>query len=240
MKISAKLFILFLCLETSDSLTLQCEYKFRQFTWETSLIEDYGCKATIVPDAEKSFITAVSQNHSEGMTFDDVRLLYYAREQTIPQLPKLGFKFYPKLEAFSASRVSLERISSRDFLNLPSCLRIVFLYNNKLREIPSDLFRFTPNVEVVALNGNQIKHVGNNFLDSLNVKTLQKLGIFENSCTNFEVVGMGNEKKIDELKIELKTKCQPTQQMIEEEEKLKDLEVVELLHKMENLTIPEN
>ena len=214
MEILLGVFISTTLFKKSASLTLQCEYKVRQFTWKESLIEDYGCKAAIVLDGEKKFITSVSQNHMEKQSFDDVRLLFYAHEQIIPALPKFGFKFFPKLEAFSASKVSLENISSRDFLKAPPSLRIVFLYGNKLREIPSDLFKYTPNIEVLALNGNQIAHIGNNFIDSLNFKSIQKFGIFENTCTDFKLIEGVDKAKLDELKVELKEKCQPTQEMI--------------------------
>jgi hypothetical protein len=218
MELFLKTFIFTLFLEMSNSLTLQCEYKFLAFTWEIFLIQDYGCKATIVPGSEESYITDVSKNHISEKTFDDVRLLLYAHNQTVSTLPKFGLKYYPNLQAYSASNVGLEKVTSRDFLNVSPKLKIIFLYNNKIQEIPSDLFTLTPNIEYLALNGNQIKHVGLNFINSLNLATIKKLGIFGNSCTNFEIVGADNKKKIDELKLELKEKCHPTQEMIELEE----------------------
>lgn len=114
MQVFINILILLLLFNESSLVTLQCDYKFRQFTWETSLIQDYGCKATIVPNAEADFVTEVSRNHIDEETFDSVKIFFYSYGQNIPKLPKLGFKFYPNLEAFSASRVSLEKISSRN------------------------------------------------------------------------------------------------------------------------------
>lgn len=222
-KLTAFLFILFW--KKFNSLILSCNYTQNILKWDKILINDYACLASIKGkfDLENDFITDVSHGHLSGQSSHDVKILSFVTD--LKRIPKLGYKFFPKLEGFYASEIGLTEISGRDLIQLPSDLKIIYLYGNKLKQIPSDLFEFTPNLEYIALNNNQIKHVGYNFVSYLNLNKLKKFAINKNLCTDFPHILDRSKKMFEDLKTELKNNCKPTKQMIDDEARI---EVVSL------------
>lgn len=74
------------------------------------------------------------------------------------------------------------------------------------------MFKFTPNIEYLALQSKQITNIGLNLLD--NLKSLRIVYFDLNICTSFiDVIDW--EDIIKELKQELDEKCTPTQEMID-------------------------
>jgi hypothetical protein len=224
MKITTSILFVALQIKFFVSFKIKCDYKNNRFTLgNEKLFEKYGCWAELKPNGEENYITEVSHNHVGWKSDNDVKGFSYKHGQVIPRLPKFTSNFFPELEAFSASNVSLEVISANDFINMPKTLYLVFLYSNKLKEIPSDLFKYTPNVGAIAIDNNQIQHVGSHFLDYLNLKKLRLLSTSENTCTSsFPHVENGNAEQFEKLRMKLLESCKPTEAMIREEERKAD------------------
>ena len=215
MKTSLVIFILSSLSRTSNLATLHCDYETIWAAWNNLKQEEtYGCTGTIVYQEEKNYITSVSQNHIGTRSPNDVKMLIYKKGQIIPKLLKFTDNFYPELESFAAVDVSLEVITGEDFINFPKTLRIIYLYKNKLKEIPSNLFKYTPNLDSIALDRNKIEHVGNNFFKYLNLEKLKRFGIKSNTCTDFQYIENGEKNLFESLRVELLNKCKPTHKMI--------------------------
>ena len=219
MKTSLVIFILASLSKTSNLATLHCVYEMNWASWDDKKVfEKYNCFATVEYQGEKNYITAVSQNHKGNRSPNDVKMLTYRKDQTIPQLLKFTDNFYPELESFVATNIGLEVITAEDFINFPKTLRIIYLYKNKLKEIPSNLFKYTPNLDTIALDRNEIEHVGNYFFQYLNLTKLKRFGINANTCTNFQYINSGEKDLFEKLRVELLEKCKATRKMIMQEE----------------------
>lgn len=217
-----------------STVKLQCDYKKYPIKWAVEfLMDEYTCVATINFEPETEFITKISHNHLNGQSEHEVKAFVYLEGQKIPKLPKFGFKFFPCLEGVRFSGIGLEEISSRDLVKFPIDLKLLYLNRNKLTKIPSDLFEHTPHLQYLTLRENQIKHVGYNFFNYLNFKNFKKFSIDDNVCTKFPIILNEIEKKFKELKLELKNKCKPTQEMIDHDESKADEIFMETRRRLE-------
>jgi hypothetical protein len=224
MRTFASIFLLLFLSQPTTSVKLQCEYGTHWVSWHNNKqTEMYGCKATFVEENEPHYVVKVSNNHRGNQSPNDVKILIYKPRQIIPKLPKLTDKFFPELLAFTATGISLEVVAAVNFINFPKTLQTVYLFKNKLKEIPSDLFTYTPNLHSIALDRNMIQHVGNHFFDFLNLKKLERFTIKLNTCTKFPDIVNGDLKIFEKLRVELLNKCKPTDEMVRvEERKLSD------------------
>lgn len=215
--------VLLLCLvKLSVTFKIACDYEKYHLQWlDKKIFEGYACKAKLVPNGHdhNNYVTEVSQNHIGMHSSEDVKLIAYYSNQKIPKLPKFTDKFFPALEVFRAVNVSLEVISANDFILFSKTLRMVYIYLNKLKEIPSDLFKYIQNLDTINLSNNKIVHVGSKFMDNINWKKLLRVDFRSNPCTNFDVITNGEESKLNDLRNELLNKCKPTFAMISEDER---------------------
>jgi hypothetical protein len=104
-------------------------------------------------------------------------------------------------------------VSAYDFIHLPKTLQVVYLQYNKLKIIPSDLFKYNPNLNTIGLDKNKIEHVGKRFFDILNLKKLKTLAMNNNTCTHFPWIHNGEADLFKKLRVELLNKCKPTRGM---------------------------
>jgi hypothetical protein len=222
MKTQSAFFLLVFLVKLSVTYKLACHYQKRRIEWHLeNMFEEYGCKATLVPNGHdhNNYVTEVSHNHTGMHSSNDVKYFGYNPGQKIPKLPKLTDKFFPAVEAFEAVEISLEVISANDFILFPKNLRMIFLYRNNLKEIPSDLFKYTQNLDTISLFESKILHVGSKFMDNINLKKLLRIDFQSNSCINFNPITNGEESKLNTLRSELLNKCKPTWAMISEDER---------------------
>jgi Leucine-rich repeat (LRR) protein len=225
MKITTSILFAAFQLKFLVSFKIKCHFDVYGYAvGNEKLMEKYGCHAVVKPNGEENYITEVSHNHIGWKSDFDVKCFIYKHGQVIPRLPKFTSIFFPELEAFSASNVSLEVISANDFINMPKTLQVIYLYSNKLKEIPSDLFKYTPNVAAISIDRNQIQNVGSHFFNYLNLKKLRFLSTYKNSCipNDFPNVENGNAEQFEKLRMKLLNSCKLTEAMIREEERKAD------------------
>jgi hypothetical protein len=224
MKFSSSILFVAFHLKFSVPFRIQCAFgSIYFFVGNEKQTEKYGCRAVLKPNDQEDYVTEVSHNHLSMKSDNDVKNFYYKFGQIIPKLPKFTNVFFPKLEAYSASNISLEVVSALDFINMPT-LQFISLYSNKLKEIPSDLFMYTPNLVFVSISRNNIQHVGSHFFDHLNLKKLKFLSTYKNPCTSekFPHVEKGNPEQFEKVRLKFLNDCKPTRAMIKEEERKAD------------------
>jgi hypothetical protein len=111
----------------------------------------------------------------------------------------------------------LKVVTAVNFINFSKTLQTIHLFKKKLKEIPSDLFTYAPNLHSIALDRNMIQHVGNHFFDHLNLNKLERFTMKLN--TKFPGIVNGDLKLFEQLRVELLKNCKPTDKMIREEER---------------------
>lgn len=101
---------------------------------------------------------------------------------------------------------SLTHISSADLQPFPYLIHLT-LWDNKIQVLDGDLFKFTPNIQLIDFDNNQLIHIGLNILNPLwNLRTAHFSG---NNCISRSVAS-ATPSDIASFKLELSTKCPPS------------------------------
>ena len=187
---------------TVHSFTVNCDYSFveyhghyHEFLHESS----YACYANVAYECDHSFdLEGVSKNHMTGKTNADVILFDLENYLKIDVIPKNVGAFFPYIEVFKCSLCTVSQISSSDLMQFPK-LKCFYLGHNKLRTIPGDLFKHTPNIEFVGLEFNEIERVGADFFNYLS--KLKILYFNNNICS------IVHSTALSEVKEQIIQKC---------------------------------
>ncbi|CRL06634.1 CLUMA_CG019571, isoform A [Clunio marinus] len=97
-------------------------------------------------------------NEIEAVTFVDILIKY------VPN--SIGIKF-KNLVALEFKRSGLKEINKENLKTMPS-LKHLWLWYNKLEELPHDLFTYAPQIEIINFKGNSISKIGKHILKPLN------------------------------------------------------------------------
>lgn len=163
----------------------------------------YTCVPTIEQSGCEYFLAEVKGTHLPGKTNSDVTGMNFW-DRTINQFPKNLEIFFPNLDRFHFRNSNLFSISSEDLRPFRNLVYFAIGEKSKLMSIESDLFKYTPKLELVAFNNAPIKNVGFGLLD--NLKHLKQVNFFNNDCIN---VRAGTTQEIEELKRKLTLQCPP-------------------------------
>lgn len=137
---------------------------------------------------------------STNVNLDQVSGLMIFKE-TVNYMPKFRDSLAQRLEGLHINKCHLKLIVKEDLKQFP-LLRGLSLPDNDLEKLDSDLFDFTPLLEVADFSRNNLKFIGANLLDSL-VK-IRFVDFSGADCIRRNAQSPG---EFDELKVELATKC---------------------------------
>lgn len=93
----------------------------------------------------------------------------------------------------------LDKSDMRDFTNL----RYLYLYNNVLEFLQSDVFRHNTQLEYISFYANRLMHIGSKVLNDL--PRLRTAYFNKNICIDKQAVS--SEKEISELRLEIAERC---------------------------------
>jgi hypothetical protein len=145
--------------------------------------EDYHCGVRAYK------IEGIVKNQSQRM--QEVKIFKFQRRRLMYVLENVGF-FYPNIEVFACNYCEIISIERSDLKQFPK-LKVLELYDNKIRSIPGDLFQDTPEVVSFEFTSNKIAGIGKGFFEHL--KKLISFHMGDNSCYPSEDIWMDNEKK---------------------------------------------
>lgn len=117
----------------------------------------------------------------------------------VQYLPKNIGKFFPQLRGLTVWSTGLKAIQAADLENL-SHLESVYINQNEIEELNSDLFKFTPKINDVYFGNNQISHVGKDLLTKIN--SFKRINFMSNKC-----IDSAATSDFESFKTELRTKC---------------------------------
>lgn len=200
-----KFFLIFIVFAQSNSMQLDCEYKFSDRYYQCT------AKVNLQVDSDQNKVSGVSQNHLQGRKNSDVKVLYIKR-QNLTKFPRGIEKFFPNLEEIYAENNNIKNITKYD-LNFSELTTINF-EDNEIMTLDDDLFSFTPNLRWIRFRSNNIKHVGlNTFkyltIDYLDFKNNGKTG--KDHCLNEYAE---SHKNVEVLISKLPESCPPTNEML--------------------------
>lgn len=198
----------------ASAVTMECQYTMDSYEGKLNEIlvdSAYTCFQAIVSDKcdNSNAVVAASRNHIEGKTRADVEMLYFKIKQNFPKLPTEIDKIFPNIVTLRLPKLGLEEISKED-LKFPK-LKNLYLGHNNLKSLDSDLFEFTPNLEFVGFDFNQIENIGEKTFDSLS--NLKIMYANANKCLTDEEAP--RDGKIPDLTKVIKEKCSSSSRRID-------------------------
>jgi BTB/POZ domain len=144
----------------------------------------YVCKITEAsitkPETE---IKAFVGEHSEGKTNDDVEMIWFDNTAIIEYVPYGLHKIFPNLKVFYIGICGLKKIARNDLTGLEK-IEIFWIWNSKLRSLPSDLFKGMTKLKNILLGGNKLEFLSSELLEPILDNQLEKVDIRGNTKIN--------------------------------------------------------
>lgn len=205
----SRLFAIFVVVQcVSTTIILDCTY-FTNPDWEI-VGNVYTCNARVIQTNQTRNVVGVSQNHSTGMTDDDVRMLEII-EQPIDFIPEDINLFFPNLEGIGFVNCPITSVSQDDLKPFPN-LKLFEIAFGQLTTINGDIFLDSPELQLVSFGYNFITNVGPGlFQNSPKVIYAYLSG---NLC--IDNYAGSNASSVAALELELAFKCPPTVEMTEQ------------------------
>lgn len=175
------LLVAVILVSTTESVHFNCFYKYDV---PNTMWDSYQCDATITLTGSNA-LESVTGNHDVNKTNDNIEYLSI-KDQPMPFFPERLLDFFKILKAISLFNTQLVTLSASDLQQIPGLLHLAVQRNN-LDSLDADLFQFTPLVRLLAADGNQIQHIGHNFIAHTN--DLSYLYLQNNVCINVNAQG---------------------------------------------------
>lgn len=126
----------------------------------------YQCRAVVRHSGSGRILDDVIGDHlSDGKSNVDVEHLNLWN-QDMNFIPFSIDKFFPAIKAISWYNSKLLTITADDLKQFPNLI-FLGLWMNNLVTLDGDLFKFTPKLQLIDVDGNQIENVGENLLSNL-------------------------------------------------------------------------
>lgn len=171
--------------------------------WKSVIPTRYACTARVINSSSES-LESVTGSHETGKSNEDVKYLFII-DQFLKNFPGGIVDFFKNVDALDIRQSALISISANDLRPFPSLLYLD-LHGNELTSIDEDLFKYTPNLKLVSLFRNQIRHIGRNFVNNLN--SLVVLYPHRNPCIPVEMYAEGRAQVL-KLAAQLLVLCPP-------------------------------
>lgn len=180
-----------------------------QFEFDSCCSKLYACRIQNQKFPRKITSETFVGTHDLGKTNVHVEELIISHSNLPNILQGMGDAFanIKKLHIFSSNLGNISKFDLKQFPNLEK----ISLVNNPIEYLPGDLFEFTPKVQNVSASPN-IKFIGEKLLDGLELTRVDFCG---NKSIN-DFYNSNNEKtSLKVIKSEIKLKCQPPSELIE-------------------------
>lgn len=192
-------------MSASNAVKLDCEFQTLHGWNAVSSVDGagsvYGGIIKNMKVTEKTIVTGVSGAHLYNNEDSGVIGLNIYEPSVCHIIPDGLGDIYKNLEAFAVWKSALKTVTSADLKQFPK-LREIWLYENELQYLESNLFEFNPSLEYMNFKNNKIKFIGANFFNYL--PKLSKAVFWYNVCINDEAT---DATQLEKIRNDIKTKC---------------------------------
>lgn len=183
----------------ADAFDMHCDFSADYWPYKAGKICETASLEIISPN---QVVTSI--NGKVGSFYDNQKVeKLHINSRGLQFMPKGLDKFFPDLEAIWIENSELRTIEQDD-LKPFSSLKDLYMVNNKIDKLDSDLFQFNPELRAIQFNANKIKFIGRNILSPL--PRLDQADFSNNDCINKFAY---EKKEFPELIAEMETKCAP-------------------------------
>lgn len=164
----------------------------------------------IILDGDDELVTSVSHSHRHPLKSDHVYGLVIVHQRTLEKFPRGIENHFRYLKGIDMEGCGLTKISSEDLRPFKDLLQISF-DENRLTELPHDLFQHNLKLKRIDIEGNLLYHVGLEIFSNLHQLTVVYMK--HNPCTSENSFALRKED-LKELAWELSVECPPTLSML--------------------------
>lgn len=205
-----KFFIVFsaLSLAVSSALVFECFFDHDMFFDEIKM--QYTCA---LPDGKDhpDKVRYTNSTHRDITNVTGTHLAKYDNSNiTQIHIFKHKFEYFPRgmndfFENIIAIHAGMNGLAflEKDDMRVFDKLRFLYLYNNVLQTLTSDVFEENLQLEYVSFYGNLLKQIGSNILTPL--KSIKTAYFNKNICIDKQAVH--NLREIAEIKLEIAQSC---------------------------------
>ena len=93
---------------------------------------------------------------------------FYVNSQTVHYVPTEIGSFFINIKSFTIGRSKLKEITKKDLKAFTNLVELI-LFSNDLEKLDGDLFEHNRKLQYLKLDGNKLKHVGEELLRNLNL-----------------------------------------------------------------------
>lgn len=200
---------------SSHSLYIECTYNknnhdqiHEDFYWDV-LKHAYTCDGKVTIENSRE-VSKIVSDHKNGKSNSDVHGLMIIYQRELVQFPRGIDQFFKHLQAIDLEACGLTAITAEDLAPFRH-LKQISLDDNKITQLPNDLFKHNPKLQRIDFGGNPLLHVGPQIF-----KTLPELvTVFarHTTCTSENAVAF-NRFDVRALELELAVDCPPTFEMM--------------------------
>ncbi|XP_070491541.1 putative leucine-rich repeat-containing protein DDB_G0290503 [Chironomus tepperi] len=194
-------FLLVISFDSSESATLECEFKYNTWHVVGSLYTCYINKGITINTLDTAYIDSTTGNHQSSHTNDNVNYLYFV-SVTISYFPRGIDAIFKNLKGIYFNNVGLKEIQQSDLKPFPKLIEFLIQAGNYIEILEEGLFDFNPELEYINLYDTKITHIDPKVFDSLT--KLRQLYLSSNTCINQIAT---NRTSVLNLIKELPTKC---------------------------------
>lgn len=195
-----KIFVFFTLLIETTSINITCEFGDEIYnTWT----KRYTCKTIkYFYDGHQKIVQSVSGNHHNLSYCNTNVTQFFAKSIKIQEFPEgLGshFKFIEVIRMTACDMKILYKSNLRGLINL----KYLDLVGNRLENLESNVFEYTVKLVEIWLNNNRLKFIGSQLLKPLH--DLKVINLGGNTCISSN--SRYSDEDLERLKIELRLKC---------------------------------
>jgi Leucine-rich repeat (LRR) protein len=194
---------------TTSAIKIECTYPDPNFFWAV-FDRAYTCDGIVVMDGDDDIVTSVSHSHRHPLKNEHVYGLVIVHQRSLEKFPRGIESHFRYLKGIDLEGCGLTRISSEDLRPFKDLLQIS-LDENRLTELPHDLFQHNLKLQRIDIEGNLLYHVGLEIFSNLH--HLSVVYMKHNACTSENSFALRHEE-LKELAWELSVECPPTLSML--------------------------
>jgi len=198
-----KCFFLFIviCISSSSAISINCQFTY--INWEI-VGRQYNCDVNQIDiSGNDTALLEVTGTHQTSNTNADVGNLIFSGNYPLDRLPTNIESFFPNLVMIYFIGGNLAYVSAENLQPFQN-LRVFFAFQNQIATIDGDLFKYSPNLQRIVLDGNLITNVGEDLLTGLTQLTYANFQ--NNPCIN---ILADTPEGIESLKTALQLQCPP-------------------------------
>lgn len=194
-----------ICISVTLAIKINCDFNLI----ENCVAKCYQCAVQkLIITRDNQTIEAINGLHYQKYSTEDV-LTVRIIDQVVHYMPLELSHQFPRLTVLKIWSSGLRSFTQRNIRDM-KYLTDLSLSGNYLETLDSNIFEFNQRITTIDFTRNRLKHIGSNLLQPL--KNLIFADFYHNYC-----ISDGARYSFDELKNNLRFKCQPTSQMMIEE-----------------------